>query len=70
MTDTVRVSVQVRVDHEVWTFAEVDLPEDGQFSMLGPTFHRLAAEMDTEAAVQAAARAAIASVAPLTEETA
>jgi hypothetical protein len=65
MTDTVHVKILVQVGHEQWTFAEVDLPETGQFSMLAPTFRRLADEMDAEAA----ARASAASVAPLTEET-
>ncbi len=65
MTDTVHVAIQVRVGHEVWTFAEVDLPEDGQFAALAPTFRRLAEEMDAEAA----ALALSASVAPPTEET-
>ena len=54
MTDKVTVKIIVHVGHEQWTFAEVDLPETGQFCMLAPTFRRLADEMDAEAAAVAA----------------
>ena len=64
MPDTVHVTILVKVGHEQWTFAEVDLPETGRFSDLAPTFRRLADEMDAEAA----ALASSASVAPQTEE--
>ena len=53
MPDTVHVTILVRVGHEQWTFAEVDLPETGRFYQLAPTFRRLAEEMDAEAAALA-----------------